>query len=62
MNYFVTAKYVDILSGDFSIDAFNKKAYAILNNVLTNYNLIVREATHLDGGPWIIFIYGSRFQ
>ena len=62
LNYFITAKNLDILLGDFDIDAFNKRAYAILNNVLRNYNLMVREATHLDGGPWIIYIYGSLFQ
>ena len=62
LNYFITAKNVDFLLGDFNIDAFNKRAYAILNNVLRNYNLMVREATHLDGAPRIIYIYGSLFQ
>lgn len=50
MTYFITAKTVNILLGDFNIATFDEIAYARLNNVVRNYNLTVREASHLNRG------------
>ena len=41
---------VDILLGDFNIDALDDAAAHQLNDILGNFQLIVKEPTHLDGG------------
>ena len=48
--YFTNAKTIDILLGDFNIDAFDGDAYTRLDEVLSSYRLMVKEPTHLDGG------------
>ena len=40
---------IDILLGDFNIDALDEMSYNRLKEVLCNYNLQVSEPTHLDG-------------
>ena len=47
--YFTNAKTIDILLGDFNIDAFDGDAYTRLDEVLSSYRLMVKEPTHLDG-------------
>ena len=42
-----TYNYIDILLGDFSIDYFSSRD--ILNEVLSDYTMVVSEATHVDG-------------
>ena len=48
--YFTNARTIDILLGDFNIDAFDGDAYTRLDEVLSSYRLIAKEPTHLDGG------------
>ena len=43
-------KKVDILFGDFNIDAISNEAYADIDKVLPEYVLMVIESTHLYGG------------
>ena len=40
---------IDVLLGDFNIDAFDEVAYRRLKDTLSSYNLKVLEPTHLDG-------------
>ena len=40
---------IDVLLGDFNIDALDEVAYRRLKDTLSNYNLKVLEPTHLDG-------------
>ena len=40
---------IDVLLGDFNIDALDKVAYRRLKDTLSRYNLKVLEPTHLDG-------------
>ena len=47
--YFTNARTIDILLGDFNIDAFDGDAYTRLDEVLSSYRLMVKEPTHLDG-------------
>ena len=46
--YFTNARKIDILLGDFNIDAFDSDAFAKLHNILSNYRLVVKEPTRLD--------------
>ena len=48
--YFTNARTIDILLGDFNIDAFDRDAYTRLDEVLSSYRLIVKELTRLHGG------------
>ena len=48
--YFTNARTIYILLGDFNIDAFDGDAYTRLDEVPSNYRLMVKEPTHLDGG------------
>ena len=48
--YFTNARTINILVGDFNIDAFDGDAYTGLYEVLSSYRLMVKEPTHLDGG------------
>ena len=47
--YFTNARKIDILLGDFNIDAFDSDASAKLHDIVTYYRLVVKEPTHLDG-------------
>ena len=40
---------IDVLLGDFNIDALDEVAYRRLKDTLSSYNLKVLEPTHLDG-------------
>ena len=46
--YFTNAGKIDILPGDLNIDAFDGDACAKPRDVLRNYRLVVKEATHFD--------------
>ena len=48
LNYAVGSG-VDVLLGDFNIDALDEVAYRRLKDTLSSYNLKVLEPTHLDG-------------
>ena len=48
MIYFTNGRKIDILLGDFDIDAFDSDACAKVHNILSNYRLVVKEPTHLD--------------
>ena len=48
LNYAVGSG-VDVLLGDFNIDALDEVAYRRLKDTLSSYNLKVLELTHLDG-------------
>ena len=48
VKYLVNRK-IDILLGDFNVDAFDEIAYARLKGVLCNYILKVEHPTHLGG-------------
>ena len=48
INYIV-GRGIDILCGDFNIDALDEVAYRNLKEALGSYNLKVLEPTHLDG-------------
>ena len=48
LNY-VVGSGIDVLLGDFNIDAFDEVAYRRLKDTLSSYNLKVLEPTHLDG-------------
>ena len=47
-NYIVSSG-IDVLLGDFNIDALDEVAYRRLKDTLSSYNLKVLEPTHLDG-------------
>ena len=47
--YFTNARKIDILLGDFNIDAFDSDASAKLHDIVSYYRLVVKEPTHLDG-------------
>ena len=47
-NYVVSSS-IDVLLGDFNIDALDEVAYRRLKDTLSSYNLKVLEPTHLDG-------------
>ena len=47
--YFINARKIDILLGDFNIDSFDSDASAKLHDILYNYKLMVKEPTPLDG-------------
>ena len=49
LSYIVSSRCVDIVVGDFNIDAFDEVFNERLKQVLSNYNLNVHEPTHLDG-------------
>ena len=60
--YFTNAKTIDILLGDFNIDAFDGDAHTRLDKVLSSYRVMVKEPTHLDGEDyWIMFTYLNNF-
>ena len=40
---------IDVLLGDFNIDALDEVAYRRLKDTLSSYNLKMVEPTHLDG-------------
>ena len=46
----IDVKKVNILLGDFNINALSKEAYAGVSNVLIRYKLMVSEPTFMDGG------------
>ena len=48
LNY-VVGSGIDVLLGDFNIDALDEVAYRRLKDTLSSYNLKVLEPTHLDG-------------
>ena len=48
LNYILSSA-LDVLLGDFNIDAFDEVAYRRLKYTLSSYNLKVLEPTHLDG-------------
>ena len=48
LNYVVDSG-IDVLLGDFNIDALDEVAYRRLKDTLSSYNLKVLEPTHLDG-------------
>ena len=48
LNY-VVASGIDVLLGDFNIDALDEVAYRRLKDTLSSYNLKVLEPTHLYG-------------
>ena len=45
----VVGSGIDVLLGDFNIDALDEVAYRRLKDTLSNYKLKVLEPTHLDG-------------
>ena len=47
--YFTNVRKIHILLGDFNIDAFDSDACAKLHGILSNYRVVVKEPTHLDG-------------
>ena len=47
--YFTNARKIDILLGDFNVDAFDSDACAKLHYILSNYRLVVKEPIDLDG-------------
>ena len=60
--YFTNARTIDILLGDFNIDAFDGDAHTRLDKVLSSYRVMVKEPTHLDGEDyWIMFTYLNNF-
>ena len=48
LTYFINARKTDLLRGYFNIDASDSDASAKLH-ILSNYRLVVKEPTHLDG-------------
>ena len=46
---YVVSSGIDVLLGDFNIDALDEVAYRRLKDTLSSYNLKVLEPTHLDG-------------
>ena len=47
--YFTNARKIDTLLEDFNIDAFDSDASAKSHDNLSNYKLVVKESTYLDG-------------
>ena len=47
--FFSKWSIVNILQGDFNIDAFDSDASAKLQDILSNYRFVVKERAHLDG-------------
>ena len=47
LNYVVSSG-IDVLLGDFNVDALDEVAYRRLKDTLSSYNLKVLEPTHLD--------------
>ena len=59
----ITCKKVDILLGDFNIDALYNEAYANVEYVLTEFVLMVTEPTHLDGELLDhMYFFGNKFS
>ena len=46
---YVVSSGIDVLLGDFNIDALDEVAYRRLKDILGSYNLKVLESTHLYG-------------
>ena len=51
MNYlnYVVASCIDVLLGDFNIDALDEVAYRRLKDTLSSFNLRMLKPIHLDG-------------
>ena len=61
LNY-VVGSGIDVLLGDFNIDAFDEVAYRRLKDTLSSYNLKVLEPTHLYGALLDHFYLYKKFQ
>ena len=50
LSNFIRSFKIDIILGDFNINAFEEEAYSSLLDVMNGYEMVVDFPTHIDGG------------